>query len=188
MKTPTLQRLALLGGFLFSVSSFAQYENTEYESTTIAKKSTATAAYTEGVRFAMVKPNLTSDNGDSLGDQLGVSLGYASLPVQQLGWTTNVVLIEIRDSESTVQLGRVDGNLAHAFNEFVNIKAGLNLSKYLTGGDNRLNPGLGLQASIGFQLSRGFGIDVGYSEMNQTSTRSGNLKESGPDLTLSGTF
>ena len=173
----------LVSALFFSAGVFAQNENT-----TSTQKSTATADYTEGVRFSMLKPGLSNDNGDNLGDQLGVAIGYASLPVRQLGWTTNAVLIEIRNSDSTVQLGRVDGNLAHAFNEYVNIKAGLNLSKYLTGTENRLNPGLGLQASLGFQLSRGFGIDVGYSEMNQYSSRSGNLKESGPDLTLSGTF
>jgi hypothetical protein len=168
---------------LLSTVAFAQYENSSS-----TQKSRATADYTEGVRFSMLKPGLADDNGDSLGDQLGVAIGYASLPVQQLGWTTNAVLIEVRNSNSTVQLGRVDGNLAHAFNDYVNIKAGLNLSKYLTGDQTRLNPGLGLQASLGFQLSRGFGIDVGYSEMNQYSNREGNSKESGPDLTLSGTF
>lgn len=123
---------------------------------------------------------------------LGLSLGYASLPVQELGWTSNFTYMDIKNEGTTTGAVRADGNLAYAFNKTANIKGGLNLSKLTSGSNsNKLNPALGFQSGLGVQLTKNFGLDVGYTEMNQSGSIDGvsvDLKEKGMEIGVNGTF
>ncbi len=127
-------------------------------------------------------------------------MGYANLPIQELGFTTNLALIEMK-SESSANIARIDGNLGYAFNNYVNLKGGLNIMKYYTGeGLKNLNPGFGYQASLGFQLNKTVGFDIGYTEQNTSGkvpvTMNGeeigkadvDLKLSGLEFGLNATF
>lgn len=157
----------------------------------------------KGFRVAIVKPMLSADvkasyrgqsasANETLDSALGLSLGYASLPVQELGWTSNFTYMDIKNEGSTTGAIRADGNLAYAFTQIVNIKGGLNLSK-LTSGSNKdkLNPAIGFQGGVGIQITKNFGLDVGYTEMNQSGSIDGvsiDLKEKGMEIGLNGTF
>jgi len=193
MKT---QVTAILTLALLALNSLAQ--NT---STTKMTEDTSTSA--RGVRVSLVKPTLDADLKASymgtsisvkekLADTLGVSIGYVNLPVQEIGWTTNLALMDIKNGGSTTSMARIDGNLAYAFSQKVNVKGGLNLSKFTSGQDHeKLNPAIGLQAGLGVQVNRNFGIDFGYTQMNQTGSVEGinvELKESGMELGINGTF
>ncbi len=100
----------------------------------------------------------------------GVAVGYASLPVQELGFTTNLAYMEARKDRSA-NIARADGNLGYAFNNNVNLKGGLNILKFTSGTDLKdLNSGIGFQGSLGFQLNKTVGFDIGYSESNLSGT------------------
>ncbi len=87
---------------------------------------------------------------------LGVSAGYVFLPIQSLGFTTALTYLDLKEDSATVGFIRIDGSLAYAFNSLVNIKGGANLSKFTSGGilAEELSPALGLQASLGFQITK----------------------------------
>ena len=68
-------------------------------------------------------------------------------------------------------MARLDGNLAYVFNEHINIKGGLNLSRLVADArEYKLLPGLGVQASVGIQFTKSFGVDFGFTRMRQTAT------------------
>ncbi len=193
MKTKITAFLAMA---LVASTSFAQNSST-------AKMPQDDGISSKGFRISIVKPMLSADikasykgqsasNSETLDSALGLSLGYASLPVQELGWTSNFTYMDIKNEGSTTGAVRADGNLAYAFTQIVNIKGGVNLSK-LTSGTNsdKLNPGIGFQGGLGIQLTRNFGLDVGYTEMNQSGSLDGvsvDLKEKGMEIGLTGTF
>lgn len=165
----------------------------------------------KGIRVSLIKPTLDmkakakyqglSFEATGKPDSAwGVGIGYASLPVQELGWTTNLSMIEAK-AERSSNMVRVDGNLGCAFNKYVNLKAGLNATKFTSGdGVKDLNPGVGFQASLGLQLNRNVGIDVGYSESNvsgdtpvtsngkEIGKANSELKLSGLEIALTATF
>jgi hypothetical protein len=155
-----------------------------------------------GFRISLVKPMLDADikasykgnsfgNKEKLDETLGLSVGYARLPIQELGWTANAAFMEIKSEGTTTGLARIDGNLAYAFTSIVNIKGGLNLAKLTSGGGSNYSAGLGIQGSVGIQLSKNFGIDLGYTQMNQSGSTNGAnvaLKEAGMEIGLNGTF
>ncbi len=190
---------------LVASSSFAQ-------NTSTAKMPEDDSVSSKGFRVSLVRPNLDAkmkvnyqgthffDGSTKIDNTMGLAVGYASLPVQELGWTTNLALMEAK-SESTANLARLDGNLGYALNKYVNLKGGLNVIKFTSGnGVKDMNPGLGLQASVGVQITRNFGLDLGYTEMNtsgkSTVTSNGqaigkadvDLKFSGFEIGLNGTF
>ena len=151
------------------------------------------AISSKGFRVAILKPFLKEDTKGSEGTSLktlGFSAGYANLPVGHIGWTANLSYIDVE--ESPVVFYRLDGNAAYAFTKYFNIKGGLNFSK-ATGNssEDSLNPGFGLQASLGLQISENFGIDVGYTQMNQSKNSKGvnfEFKESGVEVGFNVTF
>ncbi len=52
-------------------------------------------------------------------------------------------------------------------------------------------PAIGLQAGLGVQVSRNFGVDLNYVEMNQTLSTNGasfKTKESGVEIGMNATF
>lgn len=192
-----LQATVVLAFALFATSSFAQMSSrTEMN---LQDRYSA-----NGFRVSLVRPILSVDfkaqfQGrevtfeENLDDTLGLSVGYASLPVQELGFTANAAYLQVReDSNTDTSILRVDGNLAYALSSMVNFKGGLNVSNLrVKDGGDRVQPGLGLQASAGFQFTRNFGLDVGYVVMNQKSSSNGidfQYQESGPELSLNGTF
>ena len=143
---------------LFAVTVFGQElstSKTSYADDDVSSK---------GFRVSIVKPMLSgtlslSDGENSasassnIKDALGISVGYANLPIQELGWSANLTHIGITQDSKTMDILRVDGNLAYAFSEIVNIKGGFNLST-ITSATNEVNvtPALGYQASVGLQL------------------------------------
>ncbi len=148
----------------------------------------------------------------------GVSIGYADLKVGQFGWTSNLAYLSLGehyvDTFTTVQdnsitsgsktysgsinFVRADFNVAYTFNKYFNFKAGLNTLKcingtgYDSGSENYFkNLGFGYQSSIGIQLTKNYGFDIGFSDMNfqgSNSNGSGNYTISGLEVALSGTF
>jgi len=193
MKTKITVFLAMA---LVASSSFAQ-------NTSTAEMPTNDGISSKGFRIGIVKPMLDADlkasyqgqsfsNKEKLDEALGFSLGYASLPVQELGWTANATYMDIKNEGSSTGLARIDGNLAYAFTSIINIKGGLNVSK-LTSGENhdKINAGIGFQGGVGVQLTRNFGLDLGYTQMNQSGSMDGvkvDLKEAGFEVGLNGTF
>lgn len=178
-------------------------------STSFGQSSTAQAPVAEdgisskGFRVALVKPMLSADitasrqgrSGSASGtldSALGFSLGYASLPVQELGWTSNLTYMDIKDEGGTAGAVRLDGNLAYAFTPIANFKCGLNFSKLTSGTTfSSLNPGIGFQGGLGIQITKNFGFDVGYTEMNQSGSIDGiqfDVKEKGMEIGVNGTF
>ncbi len=193
-----MKKTVVLMSFFASLTSLAQNTSVSTIGQEVSSK---------GFRMSLSKPSLTAEikasangksasNSQNLSDSLGLGIGYASLPVQQLGWTSNLSLIEIKEGGTTVQLTRLDGNLAFAFTPVVNVKGGLNLAKMTKGDeDGILSPAFGLQVGVGFQVNKNFGIDVGYTQMNQKAevTSAGqdvdlNLAISGVEIGINGTF
>lgn len=195
---------AFLAVAFVASSSFAQ-------NTSTAKMPQDDSISSKGFRISLVRPNLDAkmkvkyesfsfDGSQKIDSTMGLAVGYASLPIQELGWTTNLALMEAKN-ESSANLARVDGNLGYAFNKYVNLKGGLNVAKFTSGsGVKELNAGFGFQASVGVQLTKNFGLDVGYTEMNTAGktpiTSNGqeigkadyDLKMSGLEVGINGTF
>ncbi len=128
--------------------------------------------------------NPTAEEGFAL------SLGYASLPIEKLGWTASYTFTNIELRNLVVPLVRIEGNLAYAFSPFANVKAGLNVSNV-----EDARPGFGFQTGVGFQITKNLGLDVGYVQMKQSS--SGIVqnqlikvlaKQTGFEIGLNGTF
>jgi len=187
-----------------STSSFAQ-------NTSTVQVSAQDGYSSRGVRISLVRPNLdykgtvkyqnfSFDGSGSYDSALGLGIGYVNLPIQELGWTTNLTLMEIK-KDSSGNLVRLDGNLGVAVTQFVNLKAGLNVMKITSGSNiDNLNPGLGYQASVGFQINKNLGLDLGYTELNTSGNApiTSNGKEigqanvtykiSGIEIGLNGTF
>ncbi len=184
----------------------ASFSKPEGVSTQSAPKAVSSSPLRQGVRMAFLKPVLkmkmkatvegfgSFTDTEKLDSANGVSVGYAYLPIQSAGFTTNLALINIKENgDDSVSMIRADGNLAFAVNPMMNFKGGLNLTT-LNKSEFRkdFKPGVGFQASAGFQLNRNLGVDVGYVTMNQQSKTidgvSMSLEESGPEVSLTGTF
>lgn len=132
---------------LVSINSFAE----NLVTTTMANDESVSS---QGFRISILKPTLDTKTAakfqgfsfDGTGkpdSAIGLSVGYAKLPVQELGFTTNLSLIEAK-SEGTANIVRLDGNLGYAFNKYVNLKGGLNVMKFTKGEIFKdLNPGFG---------------------------------------------
>lgn len=197
-KITVLLAMALVVSTAFAVENVA-----ETTSTSIATMTTEDGISSKGFRIGIVKPILKANVRASLGpfstsasdhidEALGFSLGYANLPVQQLGWTTNATYIDIKNEDVSAGIVRVDGNLAYAFTPIFNIKGGLNISQFTSDEELRkLNAGIGFQSSIGVQLTKNIGLDIGYTHMSQSGSLDGvklDVEESGFEIGLTGTF
>lgn len=189
-------KIALLLATAFVAStSFAQ-------NTSTAKMPTDDGISSKGFRVGIVKPMLEADikasyqgqsfgNKEKLDEALGFSLGYASLPVQELGWTANATYMDIKNNGESTGLARIDGNLAYAFTSIINVKGGLNVSKLTKSESSKYDAGIGFQGGVGVQLTKNFGLDLGYTQMNQSGSSDGvkvDLKEAGVEIGLNGTF
>lgn len=136
---------------------------------------------TQGMRISVFKPMLdlkttvkffgtNSEYTDKLESAWGASIGYANLPVQELGWTMNLGMMQVKENaeDEPINVGRVDLNLGIAFNQYLNFKVGANAAKITKGSKEgeKLDPRVGFQANIGLQLNENIGFDFGYTQMN----------------------
>ncbi len=152
-----------------------------------------------GVRVSLLKPMLDSSvtaggitATEKLDNSFGLAVGWANMPVQAIGWTTNVAYLTTKAAGTTTDMVRLDGGAAWAFTEMFNAKGGLNLTKLTTGPNaSQFNPGLGFQAGVGAQVWENVGVDLNYTQMNQKGTISGTdvtLREQGAELGVNATF
>lgn len=188
------QIAAFLATALVASMSFAQNTSTA--------QMPAQESSSKGFRVSIVKPMLEAEikasgygasvsNSEKLDEALGVAVGYANLPVQALGWTANLTHMDIKNDGTNGSMLRVDGNAAYAFTNYVNVKGGLNLSKLTSSSDIEFTPAIGFQASVGYQVTKNFGLDLGYTQMNQKAEEQGvdvTFKVSGLEIGLNGTF
>lgn len=198
---------AILLAATLVASSFAQAATSNSSVSTQAPKNIwASETASQGLRVTVMKPWYdaeikASGYGESLSSKgkvnkgYSLGLGYANLPIQQLGWTGNVFYIHFPkegEGDGTSGMMRLDGNLAYAINEIVSIKGGINLSKLVSGtGSDKFSPSIGFQAGLGTQFTSNLGLDLNYVQMNQTASIEGisvDLKLSGFELALHGTF
>lgn len=197
-----LKIVTVLAIALLTASSFAQ--NT---STTTIPANEGTAS--QGIRLSVFKPllemkstytNLTIFNDSQrLDNTYGIAVGYAKLPVQEIGFTTNIAFIGSNPVFGAT-IGRLDGNVGYAFNKYINLKGGLNAMKFIRQTEIDSTPGLGYQAGFGFQLNKNVGLDFGYSEMNcsdkspltvfdqKLGTINSDVKLTGVEVGLNATF
>lgn len=182
---------------LSATASLAQ-TNVSEMTTTKEENIVSSQGFRIGLSVPMLHTRISASFGqpksniDEVDSTIGFSLGYISLPVQKIGWTTNLTHMNLKGSSTVSQLSRLDGNLAYAFTDVINVKGGLNLSK-LTAGTFlvKLDPVLGFQTVLGIQITKGLGIDIGYTQMNQSGSVNGrniSSMESGAELNLNGTF
>ena len=199
------KKLFLAVLLLVSSTTFAQNTSTSQ----IEKQNTVSS---EGFRASLLRSDLdakikieyagktfTGEN-ENIDTALGVAVGYASLPIQQLGWTANFAYMKLKADDTSVKMGRVDANLAYAFNSLINIKGGLNVSKLsVEDGTIDYKPAVGLQLGFGLQFTKNFGLDVSYVQMRNTidisadisaedDTADGTVTLDGSEIALTGTF
>lgn len=101
----------------------------------------------------------------------GAALGYAFLPADHFGFTTNLAFLEANNNGESMQFARLDGNLAYTWGAALSFKAGINLSHLSKAGVNasdiKWTPSLNYQAGVGLQLTNTFGLDVMHTVMKQ---------------------
>ncbi|MFZ3229342.1 MAG: hypothetical protein WA160_03980 [Pseudobdellovibrio sp.] len=188
--------------FLISINtSFAQGVST------LEAAATATTAPTEGLHFSIFKANLIDDikayggkytpatTQGKVDETLGFSVGLINMPIQKLGYTTNLAYLSLKDQGSNLASIRLDGNVGYAdyvFGQLCNLKGGLNLSKFISGDFAKdLDPSVGGQASFGVAIIKNVGVDIGYTIMRQTKNINGvdlDYTESGFEIGLGATF
>lgn len=191
---------------VFTVSAFAQTISTQLETEAPAVKAS------KGVRVSIISPILEQryssffpQTGGTVkrrlnpeADALGLAIGWADVPVRELGWTANLAYLDLGDGMDNQEkidadgLARADFNFAYGFTSKFTGRIGANIAKF-TQGDigTELAPGLGAQGSLGFQITKELGIEAGYTAMtvggnNKGGRRTGTI--SGAELALTGTF
>ena len=195
------KKLFLAALLLVSSTSFAQ-------NTSTSQIENRNAVSSEGFRVSLLRSDLDAkakielDSRTVTGDKIeidramGVAIGYASLPIQQLGWTANLAYMELKEDDVKIKVARIDANLAYAFDSLINIKGGLNVSDLrVKNSDVNYKPAVGLQAGIGLQITKNFGLDLSYVNMRNTAeipvgskTADVTVTLDGPELALTGTF
>ena len=200
----------LFMAFVFTCPAFSQTMSAPTERTSVSYSQVAPTS-SQGIRVSLLGSALnfdaktsafghTSTFSDSMKSNYGFALGYAYLPVGTLGFTTSLAYMTLSQDSDTMNIVRLDGNMAFAFNRIFNLKGGINVSGITSASSGnerftKLNPAPGGQVGLGAQISKNFGLDLMYVVMNQ----SGNVKieggtaqveaqESGGELNLSGTF
>lgn len=172
-------------------------ESVATSSTSMTNKTMTPNFEPKGFRFSFFKPvlrmNVQAHNRGNteytFDHTFGLSAGYAHLPLKEFGWTANVSYLEIFYAGEKIGLARTDANLGYGFTKNLNVKGGLNLSKFIVPDRIRdeYNPAIGLQGSLGVQVTKNVGIDAGYSYMKQTNTRE-TVELAGMELGLNATF
>jgi hypothetical protein len=188
--------IALLSLAAFAMNASAQGTNASYlySDSGAASEGFRLSAFTMFPSFK-VKASVGGYSGSgstSLDSGIGASLGYAYLPVQSLGFTTNLGYIQFRKDGDSAGMVRLDGNLAFAASEIIVLKGGLNVSKWTSGTIlTEIDPAIGGQAGLGLQVNKNFGVDIAYVLMRQNEARNGaelELQTSGVEIGINGTF
>ncbi len=193
---------------LFLVSSTTAFA----QNTSVSQIEKSTAVSSEGFRVSLLRSNLSMKINADYGDEkvnetykidqtVGLSLGYVSLPIQQLGWTASLAALQLAVDEDELSMLRADGNVGYAINSYFNIKAGLNISNIKTNdSEASFKPDIGTQAGIGFQFNKNFGLDINYVITKQFVTvekKFNNVvsgksrftpEQTGTEIALTGTF
>ncbi|UOF00615.1 porin family protein [Bdellovibrio reynosensis] len=128
--------------------------------------------------------------GDSvkMDTAMGLSIGYVSLPVQQLGWTSNLSFIQAKKEQLSLNYIRLDGNLAYALNEKFYFKGGLNGTKIIGKEGESLKTGYDLQVGVGYQVDSTI-FELGYSSTHFLTELPGfGMTVSALELGVSATF
>ncbi len=156
-----------------------------------------TVTSSKGFRLAVIKPFLNIEaeiktpgvvlNGEpELDNEIGLSVGYAYLPIMKLGFSANASFLNMDNKVGeTSQMVRIDGNLACALNHTVSIKGGANLSNFTDSNFDDIKPSIGFQFGAGIQITKNFGFDISYVTMQQSAVDKNSLPPSMGDLELS---
>ncbi len=175
MKCFILTGLLLISGMsqaMSAVTGFAQNASTANLQTDEGQ-----STFNDGMRLAYIQSFLSHDLGAAFNssgrsresvDASGVSWGYSQIPNRGWGWNANVNLMEL--SPGSTLLARVDGSVAYAFNKYIHVRSGLNISRFIA--DREYTPGLGGQIVFGFQIYNNLSLDVGYLELHQSTVLS----------------
>lgn len=128
-----------------------------------------------------------------LGNGYGVSVGYAELPVKQLGYTLGVTVTEVdmKDTPKNLTIGRAEANLALAFSPRAYAKAGLNVSKFLNKDGRDVNADIGTQFGIGVNAVANVGVELNYvttKQQDQFGPERLALDEQGLEVGVTATF
>ncbi|PWU18321.1 MAG: hypothetical protein C5B49_07350 [Bdellovibrio sp.] len=174
-------------------------------STTRAAQVT-TENLTEGLRASLVIPtwemNLdisgrqkakgNSGGRETADSSLGIGIGYAKLPIRDIGYLANASFLQSNIQSTTFQFIRIDGNATYGINKTVYLKSGLNLTKMVRGPINdKFEPGLGYQLGAGFQVTQRISADLTYGQSTETATTQGStykLMVSGFEVAVNGSF
>jgi hypothetical protein len=182
-----------------TTASVAVADSTATSSMTVPSSSSSNQPNFEpkGLRVSLFKPVLTArtqttgqgNTEMSFDNTFGLSIGYANLPLKQIGWTANASYIEIFYAGDKLGVLRTDANVAYGFTKNLNIKGGLNLSKFVIPERVRdeYNPSVGFQSSLGLQVTKNVGVDAGYTFMKQTNKRQ-DIELAGLELGVNATF
>jgi hypothetical protein len=196
-----------------SLMIFSAVANAQGGQTSARQSDTYERPYAaKGVRFGLFASALEFEveaergNNKSSSDDLkidqtvGISAGYAWMPVGRVGFTGALSFMEVTEKEDgekgTLALGRIDGNVGYAVNEMFYFKGGLNVSSFMQS-DTReeLGPSIGLQTYLGLQFTKNLGAELGYVYMTQRGEIDSILGEievtsifRGLELQLTGTF
>lgn len=206
--------LVVLAALSLCTTGFAQVGNAPAMQMNAPSKGFAS----HGIRVSLIRPTSwaiqsklffagqeTQSPEVKVSDVYGAALGYAFLPANQFGFTTNAAFIEAKTEEDSIQLARLDANLAYSLGDSFSIKAGINLSHIAKSGasSDSINwtPSLAYQAGIGLQLTKNIGLDVMHTIMKQkgeysfkqtasapTSKAEIEVQESGLEVALHATF
>ncbi len=174
------QVITLLAIATVAVSAFAQSKSNDASTISTSVPSVMSA---KGFRVALVKSFLDYEQREEyLGNttkaeggfknEAGLSVGYAFLPVQKLGFTANFTYLTLDEEDAykyddTFRMIRIDGNLAYSINEILSVKGGLNISDFSNSDLDNLDPSIGLQFGGGVQITKNFGADISYVVMQQ---------------------
>ena len=153
----------------------------------------------QGLRLSIIKPSVevefkasqrgeSGSDSDKVDDAFGFSIGYAKLPIQQLGYLANVNYFNYHDSRWSANLLRVDVSFGYAFNDKINLKAGFNMSKFTDGQYfEDLDPAFGAQVGANYRLTQIVGVEMSYVRMNQSGIIEGvsyDLNQTGFEMSL----
>lgn len=222
--------MKMWSGLIISLVSVGVFAQEAGQVTTTSKQE---SGLVKGIRISLVKPSSYSTtssysvekingkavqggasigNSDTFKNILGLSVGYANLPVQETGWTTNLAVLHSSEQNNVFDIYRLDGNVAYAFTSSLHAFAGMNVSS-ANSKDTKTQesttaesstPGLGFQVGGGWQINKNISLDLSYVEMNRRSelktqviqngvavnntTLAGDVKTIGTEVTLSTTF
>ncbi|MGE0632781.1 MAG: hypothetical protein AB7O96_10250 [Pseudobdellovibrionaceae bacterium] len=203
--------MKLFGILLVLVMPFSSFAQNEIS--TLPVRDEAIAA--QGIRVSFLAPSLqdrfryskgsttATSKKEALNSSVGVSVGYASLPINDLGWTTNLAYIQSKYAAIDIGAIRADGNFALAFTKSFNAKIGINFTKFLEMATvKNFRPNLGYQAGVGYQFYKNFSADLAYVQMAASGDTPFYYRDTGehafdahtvyqqmgPELSVSGTF